>query len=86
LELLKNNPLWSVDGTFYAAPIDFEQILIIGVQEGHLFTPCAYAFLTSKRTAAYTHVFRALKALGIVNDPTTVSTDFEIALSNGFLA
>ncbi|GMS88024.1 hypothetical protein PENTCL1PPCAC_10199, partial [Pristionchus entomophagus] len=56
------------------------------IQEGHLFTPCAYAFLTSKRTAAYTHVFRALKALGIVNEPTTLSTDFEIALSNGFLA
>ncbi|GMS92523.1 hypothetical protein PENTCL1PPCAC_14698, partial [Pristionchus entomophagus] len=31
------------------------------------------------------HVFRVLKAFGIVNDPTTVSTDFELALSNAFL-
>ncbi|GMS82684.1 hypothetical protein PENTCL1PPCAC_4859, partial [Pristionchus entomophagus] len=27
-ELLINNPDWSVDGTFYAAPVEFEQILI----------------------------------------------------------
>ncbi|GMS86259.1 hypothetical protein PENTCL1PPCAC_8436, partial [Pristionchus entomophagus] len=61
------------------------KLLFSEFEEGHLFTPCAYAFLTSKRTTAYEHVFRSLKAHGrIVNDPATVSCDFELALSKGF--
>ncbi|CAJ0921374.1 unnamed protein product, partial [Mesorhabditis belari] len=81
--MLLQRSIWSIDGTFHAAPFGFSQILVIGVEIEHLFVPCAYAFLSSKLAQTYSDVFGLVKQLGAPL-PTKIKT--ELTIFNGFMA
>ncbi len=46
--------------------------------------PCAYALLPNKTQETYTRLLRGLTTRGVVLNPTTVMTDFELAAQNAF--
>lgn len=72
---------WFMDGTFKCAPDIFYQIFSIHILLHGSVYPVVYALLPNKQQATYERFFVALNSLRQFN-PTTVSSDFEMAILN----
>ena len=68
-----------LDGTFYTAPLHFEQIWIVRVLKDGFCFPVAYAFFESKSIALYSHVLEKLHEAAPFWTPQDVVVDFETA-------
>lgn len=77
---------WHMDGTFEVAPLLFQQLFVIRVPLGSQAVSCVYALLPNKTQQTYEAMLTALieycSGLGFQPDPTTVITDFELAIIN----
>ena len=77
---------WFMDGTFGAAPRQFQQLFIIRAMEDNIPVTCVYAFLPSKEQSAYEDVLSAVMLscnnMGLDPEPSTVSCDYELAIHN----
>ena len=83
--ILGHGTYYIADGTFKIAPRGIQQMYTIHSRMNHNdpFTPCAYALMERKTSAAYEDVFEALKdkaiTLGYTLNPENFSTDYELA-------
>ena len=68
-----------LDGTFYTAPLHFEQIWIVRVLKDGFCFPVAYDFFESKSIALYSHVLEKLHEAAPFWTPQDVVVDFETA-------
>ncbi|XP_076069776.1 uncharacterized protein LOC143041652 [Oratosquilla oratoria] len=86
LRYLARSTQWFVDGTFRTAPKLFHQLYIIRCPLGESAITCVYAFLSGKTQSIYEELFQAIvepcATLGFNLDPTTITTDFELATVN----
>ena len=57
LALLKNSPLWTIDGTRKKCPQPFSQIYVIGVIDSEHCLPALYCLLPNHSTECYEIVF-----------------------------
>ncbi|KAG0437908.1 hypothetical protein DMUE_3413 [Dictyocoela muelleri] len=74
--------VWLVDGTFYTAPNDYEQILILHCSYFSKIIPLIYVIMKRKNTNSYDKVFSYLTAKTINASPDYIISDFESALYN----
>lgn len=92
IRVLKESPIWIMDGTFQCCPVLFAQLYsihgIVGDAGYNTKTvPLVYALLSSKSQGCYTHFFEQLKCYAdSLNEnilaPNLVMTDFEVAVIN----
>ncbi|XP_076049608.1 uncharacterized protein LOC143030340 [Oratosquilla oratoria] len=86
LRYLTRSTQWFMDGTFRTAPKLFHQLYLIRCPLGESKITCVYAFLSGKTQSIYEEVFQAIveqcATLGFNLDPTTITTDFELATVN----
>ncbi|KAK3921780.1 Tryptophan synthase alpha chain [Frankliniella fusca] len=87
LRKLGKSDIWFVDGTFKVSPVLFVQVFTIhGLYKNEAF-PLVFALLTEKAEHLYTEVLQALKDKAAelhipFPDPSTVVSDFELAIIN----
>ncbi|KAG0437236.1 hypothetical protein DMUE_3805 [Dictyocoela muelleri] len=65
LKILCNSEIICIDATFFTAPRDFSQLLIL---HGRFFKkniPCVHAFMAKKNEDSYVEVFDFLKSKGL---------------------
>ncbi|CAF3280303.1 unnamed protein product [Rotaria sp. Silwood2] len=84
LNLLYNSDVIFIDGTFSAAPENFDQVFLIHVQQFNQGLPVVFGLLPNRRTTTYLDLFKRLKeeaiAINKVFEPKQVVSDFESAL------
>jgi hypothetical protein len=85
----ESNGTWShqmrkiyVDGTFRIAPNLFQQVYVIMSERGGFVFPVIYALLPGKQEATYQRLFEGIKGVWPNFNPTSISTDFELAALN----
>ncbi|KAG0434123.1 hypothetical protein DMUE_5291, partial [Dictyocoela muelleri] len=81
LKILCNSKIICIDATFFTAPKDFLQLLIL---HGRFFKknlPCVHAFMAKKNEDSFVEVCDFLKSKGL-QDPKNINIDFEIGLYN----
>ncbi|CAF1476350.1 unnamed protein product [Rotaria sordida] len=88
LNLLFNSDVIFIDGTFSAAPENFDQVFLIHVQQFNQGLPVVFGLLPNRRTTTYMDLFKRLKeeaiAINKVFEPKQVVSDFESALVSAF--
>lgn len=75
-----------VDGTFTLAPLLFSQVYVVMAEKGGFVFPVIYALLPNKTQDTYRRMLDAVKTLWPNLNPTSVSTDFELAALNAINA
>ncbi|KAG0442705.1 hypothetical protein DMUE_0071 [Dictyocoela muelleri] len=80
-KILKASKIVCIDATFFTAPKNFSQLLILHGQYFKKIIPCIYVFMTNKNEESYYQVFEYLKLNGM-SDPEHINIDFELALYN----
>lgn len=83
LEILQRSNIWLCDGTFYTAPLNFSQVLIIHGMYFNKTIPLIYILMGDKSEKSYCDILIHIKTK-ISNDPQFISIDFEIGLYNAF--
>jgi hypothetical protein len=79
-QLIKSK-IWLIDGTFYTAPRQFSQVIVIhGFLFGKTF-PLVYVLAGSKKEILYKKIFSFLKSI-IIKEPKRIIIDFEMGLLN----
>jgi MULE transposase domain len=71
-----------VDGTFSLAPQFFAQVYVIMAEKGGFVFPVLYALLPDKTQQTYVRMFDAITSTWPHLNPTSISTDFEMAALN----
>lgn len=84
--LLKNNDVWCVDGTFYVAPKPFYQMITISVIINHHVFPCVFILVKGKSQDIYLKVFNLINNMIPNLFPKKIISDFEIASINSLIA
>ncbi|KAG0427305.1 hypothetical protein DMUE_5912, partial [Dictyocoela muelleri] len=84
LNILKKSQIICMDATFFTAPKNFTQLLILHGQYFKKIIPCIYVFMSNKNEESYLQVFEFLKLNGL-SDPKNINIDFELALYNSLL-
>ncbi|KAG0435992.1 hypothetical protein DMUE_4439 [Dictyocoela muelleri] len=80
-KILKASNIICVDATFFTAPKNFSQLLILHGKYFKKTIPCVYVFMTNKTEESYFQVFEFLKSNGL-HDPKNINMDFELAIYN----
>ena len=84
IERLCSSETIFIDGTFYTCPRLFYQLFSIHAEAYGKMFPLLFAFLPDKSQETYKRFFPIIKdrsqALGIEFSPTTIQTDFELAI------
>lgn len=81
---LKNSRTWIIDGTFFMAPKEYYQILVICGSINSKFCPLLYCFLTGKSENIYLECFKIVKKVCGNIEPINIVTDFEMSLFMSF--
>lgn len=71
-----------VDGTFSLAPLLFAQVYVVMAERGGFVFPLLYALLPNKTEETYCKMFQAMRIFWPDLNPTSISTDFELAALN----
>ena len=83
---LARSDVWYMDGTFNSAPLLFHQLYVIRAPLGDSSISCVYAFLSNKSQSTYEELLQSIQnkcqELGFQSDPSTVITDYELAIIN----
>jgi len=69
-----------IDGTFTLAPPLFSQVFVILAKRAEYVFPVMYALLPNKRQETYDGLFRLIKTIWPLFNPTFISLDFEMAV------
>jgi hypothetical protein len=85
LQLLVRCQHWYADGTFKCAPPLFNQLYTIHGVKYHNVIPSIFALMPNRTEATYERVFTALKSLEPSLQPTTITTNYELASINALL-
>ena len=82
IEMLKNNYIWCVDGTFSVVPAPYYQLYTISVLIGNNVYPVVFAILKDKLAITYKKIFEILKNLVGRIEPRIIKSDFETGSIN----
>ena len=81
LDVLGNEKIWYIDGTFKSCPSIFYQVLTIQCIVDSVTIPCVYALLPDKNQFTYADLYQKLRP-HIASTPEEVMVDFEQANIN----
>ncbi|CAF1118359.1 unnamed protein product, partial [Brachionus calyciflorus] len=81
LNVLNNDPVWFIDGTFEISPKVYHQLFTINEIQKNRNLPLVYAFLANKQESTYTRFFNVISKY-ITNKPAYIMCDFEKAVVN----
>lgn len=88
IDNLRNNTIWSVDGTFQVVPKPWFQLFTISYIINNQLIPSVFIILKNKRQSTYERMYNIINVLNGGFAPTTVISDFEYssikAIANSF--
>lgn len=79
LSILSDSEFWIMDGTFYVAPSDFEQLYVIQSKVLNVNVPLIYVLMKHRSSSDYDSLFTTLKKI-TSTEPTYIIIDFEMAV------
>ena len=82
--VLRDNGVWSIDGTFSVCPAPFKQLYTISVLKNHHVIPVVFCLLKTKSESEYDRMISILNSLVPNLVPRKIVADFELAAINSF--
>ncbi len=76
----KENPIWSVYGTFKVVPLPYYQLFTLSFVIHHHVFPAIFALLKSKKESTYLNLLNLVKIMIGECHPIIIKTDFEFAI------
>ena len=82
--VLRNNTVWSIDGTFSVCPVPYKQLYTISVLKNHHVIQVVFCLLKKKSESEYNNMLSVLESLIPNLTPRVIVADFELAAINSF--